>query len=518
MSTTAHPAQQTRAGSGVLLVIGSCISLQFGAALATQLFAPLGSWGVTTLRLVLGAVVLLVLTRPAVRAWDRRQWRAVALFGVTMALMNGFFYAAIARIPLGVAVALEFLGPLVLSAVTSRRVMDFAWVGLALGGMGLLGAQSVLGGAGLDPLGVVFALIAGLFWAGYVLASGHVGRLVPGTGGLAASMTAAGLLLLPVGAPSVVRAGQEPHLLGLALLTALLASVIPYSLEPAFAALFGWLLLSQPIEGLRLLVIALVVLASMGTTVSASLGARRTRRRVARQAEDEPAGLVPPEEVVVGGGHRRPAGGGRRTGSAERFTSGAGTVASPGVSSRRDHRMRWDGRGYPGPHASLRLRRRLRPVHPGGGLPAPTRRSGCCGRGADGAALLPGARGAGWRRPRALHPRGPVRAGPGAGGHPSGGWLCGGSPGGSGARDARGVGAAGPRGLGARGDRPGAAGLPAPGGSAGRPGDPGPPRRPGGPPGVRVGGPASSGAQSALPAGWLSWGHAALSADPDPRR
>lgn len=321
MTATAHPAQQTRAGSGVLLVIGSCISLQFGAALATQLFAPLGSWGVTTLRLVLGAVVLLVLTRPAVRAWDRRQWRAVALFGVTMALMNGFFYAAIARIPLGVAVALEFLGPLVLSAVTSRRVMDFAWVGLALGGMGLLGAQSVLGGAGLDPLGVVFALIAGLFWAGYVLASGHVGRLVPGTGGLAASMTVAGLLLLPVGAPSVVRAGQEPHLLGLALLTALLASVIPYSLElaalrrvpaqvfsillslePAFAALFGWLLLSQPIEGLRLLAIALVVLASMGTTVSASLGARRTRRREARQAEDEPAGLVPPEEVVVGVG------------------------------------------------------------------------------------------------------------------------------------------------------------------------------------------------------------------------
>ena len=168
---------------------------------------------------------------------------------------------------------------------------------------------------------MVFALIAGLFWAGYVLASGHVGRLVPGTGGLAASMTVAGLLLLPVGAPSVVRAGQEPHLLGLALLTALLASVIPYSLElaalrrvpaqvfsillslePAFAALFGWLLLSQPIEGLRLLAIALVVLASMGTTVSASLGARRTRRRVARQAEDEPAGLVPPEEVVVGVG------------------------------------------------------------------------------------------------------------------------------------------------------------------------------------------------------------------------
>lgn len=314
MSTTAHPAQQTRAGSGVLLVIGSCISLQFGAALATQLFAPLGSWGVTTLRLVLGAVVLLVLTRPAVRAWDRRQWRAVVLFGATMALMNGFFYAAIARIPLGVAVALEFLGPLVLSAVTSRRGLDFAWVGLALGGMALLGVQSVLGGA-------VFALIAGLFWAGYVLASGHVGRLVPGTGRLAASMTVAGLLLLPVGAGSVVRAGQEPHLLGLALLTALLASVIPYSLElaalrrvpgqvfsillslePAFAALFGWLLLSQRIEGLRLLAIALVVLASMGTTVSASVGARRARRRAARVAEEEPAGLIPPEEVVVGVG------------------------------------------------------------------------------------------------------------------------------------------------------------------------------------------------------------------------
>ncbi|MBE8528332.1 EamA family transporter, partial [Amycolatopsis sp. H6(2020)] len=208
---------------------------------------------------------------------------------------------------------------------------------------------------------------------------------------------------------SVVRAGQEPHLLGLALLTALLASVIPYSLElaalrrvpgqvfsillslePAFAALFGWLLLSQRIEGLRLLVIALVVLASMGTTVSASVGARRARRRVARVAEDEPAGLVPPEEVVVGGGHRRPARRGRR----------------PRADRDRAEQVR-PAPGYRGPHASLRLRRRLRPVHPGGGLPAPAHRGGCRGngyrrerrrgrgRGADRAALLAGARGAG---------------------------------------------------------------------------------------------------------------------------
>ncbi|MFK0728932.1 EamA family transporter [Rothia sp. BD8] len=207
----------------------------------------------------------------------------------------------------------------------------------------------------------------------------------------------------------MVRAGQEPHLLGLALLTALLASVIPYSLElaalrrvpgqvfsillslePAFAALFGWLLLSQRIEGLRLLAIALVVLASMGTTVSASVGARRARRRAARVAEEEPAGLIPPEEVVVGG-------------------APAPCPSWPRTPSRPRPRGAGEARpGYRGPHASLRLRRRLRPVHPGGGLPAPARRGGCrrngCrgrerrrgrGRGADRAALLAGARGAG---------------------------------------------------------------------------------------------------------------------------
>lgn len=302
-----NTAAETRAGFGILLVMGSCLSLQLGAALATQLFGPLGPWGVTTLRLVLGAAILLLVVRPAMLRWNFGQWRAVVLFGITMGLMNGFFYAAIARIPLSVAVALEFLGPLVLSAVSSRRLLDLAWVLLAVGGMGLIGWESMTGADSLDPLGVVFALVAGVFWAGYVMASARVGRVVPGTGGLAASMAVSGLFLLPVGGASAIHAFQDVKLLGLAAATALLASVIPYSLElaalrrvpqnvfsillslePAFAALFGWLLLAQHVSGLRILAIALVILASMGTTLSASMAARRHRARGQDRREDEP--------------------------------------------------------------------------------------------------------------------------------------------------------------------------------------------------------------------------------------
>lgn len=279
---------------GVGLVIGSCISLQFGAAVAVHLFPHLGAWGVTTLRLGFAAVVLLVVVRPPVRAWTRKQWTAVVLFGAALGCMNGFFYASLDRIPLGAAVSIEFLGPLVLAAVMARRLLDGLWVALALGGMALLGLDSALG-TPLDPVGVVLALVAGAFWAGYVLTSARVGQLVPGAGGLAAALVVATLVVTPLGAPGAVRAFGDPVLLGLALVTALLASVVPYtlelsalrrlpapvfsillSLEPAFAALFGWILLGQESGLLRNLAITLVVLASAGVTLT---GRRRQSPR-----------------------------------------------------------------------------------------------------------------------------------------------------------------------------------------------------------------------------------------------
>ncbi|MGW9112156.1 EamA family transporter [Microbacterium sp. NPDC055683] len=285
----------TRARSGVggsvALIIGSCVSLQFGAALAIQLFPALGSWGVTALRLTIAALILVVAVRPRLGRWTRTQWLAVVGFGLALGAMNGFFYAALERIPLGTAVAIEFLGPLVLAACLTRRGSDFAWVGVALAGMALLGVDSAVGADALDPLGVVFALVAAAFWALYIRTSARVGRLVPGLGGLAMALVVASVALLPFGVPAVADVALDPGLLALAIGTAVLASVVPYvlellalrrlpqrvfgvllSLEPVIAALAGWLLLSQAMSPLRIAAVALVVAASVGT----ALAARRT--------------------------------------------------------------------------------------------------------------------------------------------------------------------------------------------------------------------------------------------------
>jgi inner membrane transporter RhtA len=285
----------TASGSlvGVVLVIGSCLSLPFGAAVAAQLFPVLGPWGVTSLRVAIAAVLLVVIVRPRPGKWTRAQWLAAVLFGVSLAAMNGFFYAAIDRIPLGPAVAIEFLGPLVLAAVLTRKLRDFAWVGIALLGMVVLGIDGLIGAEPLDPLGVVFILIAAGFWAMYIRMSARVGALIPGSSGLAMGLVVAAVLLIPVGVPAVSTVAMDPQLLLLAAITAVLSSVIPYSfelaalrrlpqrvfgvllsLEPAFATLAGWLILGQDATPLRMLAIALVIAASVGTT----LGVRRGRR------------------------------------------------------------------------------------------------------------------------------------------------------------------------------------------------------------------------------------------------
>ncbi|QCU77378.1 EamA family transporter [Citricoccus sp. SGAir0253] len=288
--------------AGVGLVVGACVSLQFGAAVAIALFPALGSWGVTTLRLGLAAVVLLAVARPRVRGWSRRQWTAVALFGTSMGAMNGVFYAAIDRIPLGVAVSIEFLGPLVLAAAMARRLLDGLWVAVALAGMALLAVDSATGARALDPVGVVLALVAGAFWMGYILASKRVGALVPGTGGLAVALVVGTAVVLPLGAPGAAGVLADPALLGMAVAVAVLSSLVPYtfelnalrrlpapvfsillSLEPAFAALFGWLLLGQESGPLRSAAIALVIAASAGVTLTVRRAAPRARARWRRR-------------------------------------------------------------------------------------------------------------------------------------------------------------------------------------------------------------------------------------------
>lgn len=272
---------------GMLLL--SCLSLQSGAALASRLFAVAGTTGTTLLRLGVAAVILNAIVRPDVRAWDRAQWRSVLLLGASLAAMNGMFYASLARIPLGTAVTIEFLGPLALAALTSSRRREAAWVLLALAGVGAMGLAHGGFGPALDGVGVLFAAGAGVFWALYILTSKQVGEAVPGQGGLAVAVAAAALLLLPLGAAGAVSALAHPASVPLAIGTAVLASVVPYtlemnalrrlptrtfgvllSLEPAVATVAGSLLMSQHIGPLGVLGMLAVVGASAGSTLSSS--------------------------------------------------------------------------------------------------------------------------------------------------------------------------------------------------------------------------------------------------------
>ncbi|MGW2272064.1 EamA family transporter [Streptomyces yangpuensis] len=273
----------------VALVISAGVSVQFGAALAVMIMPRAGAAGVVTLRLAAAAIVLLLLCRPKVRGYTRSDWGTVAAFGVAMAGMNGLFYQAIDRIPLGPAVTLEVLGPLALSVVVSRRLVNFLWAGLALAGVALLSGHGGggLGFGSLDPLGAAYALGAGAMWAAYIVFSARTGRRFPQADGLALAMAAAAVLSLPLG---VFEAGSDllvPSTIALGVGVAVLSSVLPYtlellalrrmpaptfailmSLEPAIAATAGFLVLSQTLSPLDAVAIALVIAASMGAVRS----------------------------------------------------------------------------------------------------------------------------------------------------------------------------------------------------------------------------------------------------------
>ena len=295
MTAATSPAtpmkRQALPGPAILLVLGSCSSLQAGAALAMRLFPVLGAPGATLLRVGLAAIVLLAVTRPRVGGWRRRQWQAVLLYGVSIAGTNAFFYAALARLPLGTAVTIQFLGPLTLSAALSRRMRDLGWVLLAVTGVAILGLTASHGttSGGHGPLslaGVAFALASGAFWATYIITGARVSAAVPGRGGLAVAMSAGALVLLPFGAVDAARIVQSPHLIPVAFGMAMLASVVPYSLElaamrrapkrvfgillslePAVATMAGWLLLSQHASPVALAAVVIVVAASTGSAL-----------------------------------------------------------------------------------------------------------------------------------------------------------------------------------------------------------------------------------------------------------
>ncbi|NXY98529.1 EamA family transporter [Streptomyces sp. BR123] len=271
----------------VALVITAGISVQFGAALAVMIMPRAGAAGVVTLRLAAAALVLLLLCRPRIRGHSRSDWGTVVAFGVAMAGMNGLFYQAVDRIPLGPAVTLEVLGPLVLSVVVSRRLVNLLWAALALAGVALLAGHGGAGFGGLDPLGAAFALGAGAMWAAYIVFSARTGRRFPQADGLALAMAVAAVVSLPLGVAEAGSALLVPGTLALGAAVAVLSSVLPYtlellalrrlpaptfailmSLEPAIAATAGFLVLGQAMSAQDALAIALVIAASMGAVRS----------------------------------------------------------------------------------------------------------------------------------------------------------------------------------------------------------------------------------------------------------
>ena len=271
---------------GVLLILGSSTIFQLGSATATILFDHIGPLSTAFVRQLIAGFLLFALTRPQIHRWNKQQWRYVVAFGVVLGIMNNFFYLAIDRIPLGVAVTIEFLGPLALAAILSHGFRDILWVSLALIGILLFGAEGILGNTALDPVGMIFALVAATGWALYILIAAKVGEHVPGTGGLAIALLIASSLLAPFGCLGALPVLYDAHLLLLATLTALLASLIPFtfeffalkrvpsktfsvlmSLEPAIAAAIGIIVLHQPLSIYSAIAMSCVIAAAFGSAL-----------------------------------------------------------------------------------------------------------------------------------------------------------------------------------------------------------------------------------------------------------
>lgn len=226
-----------------------------------HLFPALGPWGISSLRIGVAALVTMCAVRPKFWKWTREQWTSSILLGLAVGMMNGVFYSSLAKLPLGFAVAFEFVGPLVLAIILSRRAIDAVWISFAVVGMALLGLDSR--SEDINVYGIFLALLAGFFWACYILASEKVGRVFHDAEGLSVGLVVALLVTLPLGAKGAAVAFTDIHLLGFAVITGLTSS-----LEPVFAALGGMLLLHQSTGAIRWAAIAILVAASVGVTLT----------------------------------------------------------------------------------------------------------------------------------------------------------------------------------------------------------------------------------------------------------
>jgi inner membrane transporter RhtA len=274
-----RPPEGRGRAAAVGLVVIAAVSPQIGAAFAVTLFDELGPAGAAFLRLAFAAIVLWAIWRPKLTG----DLRLAGAFGVALGLMNWAFYESIARLPLGIAVTIEFAGPLLVAVLGSRRPLDLVWVALAAVGIVLLVNP---GGGSVDPAGVGFALAAAACWMAYIYLSKRTGAAFAGGSGLAIAMAVGALIVLPAGVLQADAALTQPNLLGSALVVALLSSVLPYSLDlealrrlpeavfgvlmsldPAVAALVGFVALNQVLGARELIAIAMVVVASAGAAV-----------------------------------------------------------------------------------------------------------------------------------------------------------------------------------------------------------------------------------------------------------
>lgn len=256
------------------------LSIQFGSALAKSLFDDLGPWGVVALRVSFSAAILFAIWRPKLHSQVKSHFKLIVAYGVIMACMNATFYAAIDRIPLGIAISLEFTGPLGLAALKSQRWRDLFWSALAAVGILLL---TPLSGASIDPNGIALALLAGFFWALYILLAAQIGPALPGVEGLSWGLLVGTIILLPIGIATAGNALLNPKLMIISAGVAVLSTALPYaceiaalrsipvkvfgvmlSIEPMMGALSGFLILGETLSSRSLTACLLVSIAAAG--------------------------------------------------------------------------------------------------------------------------------------------------------------------------------------------------------------------------------------------------------------
>jgi inner membrane transporter RhtA len=266
-------------------VLLSILSVQCGAAIAKTLFPALGAAGTATLRIGISAIILWIVYRPNVKTITAKQWKSVIPYGLSLGAMNVIFYLAIERIPIALGVTLEFVGPLLLAIVGSKQIVDFLWAFLAAVGIALIAPWN---NNGIDLLGVLFALLAGGFWSGYIILGGKISKIMKGGDAVAIGMLFATILILPFGLLSSKIGHLNPKYLAMGAALALLSSAIPFSLEmkalkhipartfsilmslePAVAAICGLIFLQEYLSLKECLAIAAVIIASVGSTLSA---------------------------------------------------------------------------------------------------------------------------------------------------------------------------------------------------------------------------------------------------------